>query len=546
MGDEDGRDRSGIFEQIHRLYLITQGQIDISKICEILRTELSAEVKADFILFIRYSEKTERIDLLATSGPKQGMTAHHSVDEKSIDWLNKQKGCKMAWFPTLEHAPGFIEDIGADWHIGAAVIYLGDQNNGTMNMIVIGATAPQSEEWMNQSHVLVEKLMGAELLLENVHLIAEVGNMRTDIKTVFDLAPVGIIMIDSDGTLTDINNQALSILGGGHPIDSMVGDSILTNARFKDSGLDVLIEKTLEGQGMDNDNFKLKIETGRVSYLHVKLRPVPKPDGSMMAVGVLTDETNRIHLQQQLERSYRTLTEAFQELQRVDKMKTKFIDVVSHELRTPLTVMRGYLELLESEYKNNMDAKVMSKMHVMKANADRMYDLVESMLDVAQIEKGAMEVTKQDAPIKALIEEVVASQRPFSIEKHQELTIVSIGEIGNIKIDVKKIRDALKNIVNNAIRYTPEGGKIQVGIANEGKMIHIWVRDNGVGIPTAELEKIFDRFHIVSAEELSHQVDRIGLGLPITKGIIEGHGGKIWVESEVGRGSIFHINIPKE
>jgi PAS domain S-box-containing protein len=546
LGDEDGRNRFGIFEQVHRLYLATQGQIDISKICEILRTELSAEVKSDFVLFIKFSKKAERIDLLASSSPKQSMTTHHSVDEGSIDWLEKQKGCKIAWFPTLEHAPGFIEDVGADWHIGAAVIYLGDLSDGTMSIIVIGATEPQSEEWMNQSPALVEKLRGAELLLDNVHLIAEVGNIRTDIKAVFDLAPVGIIMIDSDGTLTDINNQALSILGGGHPIDSMVGDSIITNSWFKDSGLDVLIEKTLEGQEMDNDNFKLKIETGRVSYLHVKLRPVPKPDGSMMAVGVLTDETNRIHLQQQLERSYRTLTEAFQELQRVDKMKTKFIDVVSHELRTPLTVMRGYLELLESEYKNNMDAKVMSKMHVMKANADRMYDLVESMLDVAQIEKGAMEVTRHDASIKALIEEVVASQRPFSTEKHQELTIVSVGEIGNIQIDAKKIRDAMKNIVNNAIRYTPEGGKIQVGIADEGKMIHIWVKDNGVGIPTADLEKIFDRFHIVTAEELSYQVDRIGLGLPITKGIIEGHGGKIWVESEVGRGSIFHINIPKE
>ena len=275
------------------------------------------------------------------------------------------------------------------------------------------------------------------------------------------------------------------------------------------------------------------------------MRPVTKSDGKMMAIGVLSDVTQRVRMQQQLERSYRTITEAFQELQKVDNMKTKFIDVVSHELRTPLTVMRGYLELIEAEYKSKLDPRVLSKMHVMKINTDRMYDLVESMLDVAQIEKGAMEVSKQEVSITALVEEVVASQRSLSMEKGQELLIVTVGKISSTRIDVNRMRSALKNIITNAIRYTPEGGKIQVGIADEGKMLHIWIKDTGVGIPTSDLEKIFDRFHIVTAEELSHQVDRIGLGLPITKGIIEGHGGKIWVESEVGKGSIFHINIPK-
>jgi signal transduction histidine kinase len=148
--------------------------------------------------------------------------------------------------------------------------------------------------------------------------------------------------------------------------------------------------------------------------------------------------------------------------------------------------------------------------------------------------------------VQALVEEVIASQKHLAQEKHQEINVVTVGEVGTAKMDSKKMHDALRKILDNAIRYTPEKGKIQVGMADEGRMVHIWIRDNGIGIPLADLEKIFDRFHIVFAKELTRQVDRMGLGLPIAKGIIESHGGKIWVESEPDKGSIFHINIPKE
>lgn len=546
MDGDEKRSRLGVFENMHRFYIATQGQASPDNICSVVRSEIAAYLKCDTVLLIRYNRDALNVQILGSSDPRAGIATHSSVDESSSEWMEKQKKCKLSWFPKLGNAPHFLQEIGNSWNIRAAALYMGDDFGATLDMLIVGRTEEQDESWMKQSQDLMDLLGGASFMLENSLLISEVGEIETDIETIFDLAPVGIMIIDTDGTVIDVNNHALSIFGGETPSEPMVGTSILTNAHIKGSGLDQMIQKTLEGQETENDNFKLKFDTGRVTHLHIKLRPVPKSDGELMAICVLADVTQSMRLQQQLERSYRTLTEAFQELQKVDNMKTKFIDVVSHELRTPLTVMRGYLELLESEYKSKLDPRILSKMEIMKANTDRMYDLVESMLDIAQIEKGGLQVSKQEAPIKALVEEVVASQRQLSTEKRQELTVVAVGEIAPIKIDSKKMRDALKNIINNAIRYTPEGGKIQVGIADEGKMIHIWIKDTGIGIPTSDLEKIFDRFHIVTAEELSHQVDRIGLGLPITKGIIEGHGGKIWVESEIGKGSIFHINIPKE
>jgi len=546
LDEDEKRERLGVFEKVHKLFLAIRGQMNTDRICGVVKSEMSEYVKCDLILFLRYSREALSVEVLASSESNPGVAIHSSIDEPSSEWIERQRGCKLSWFPSLESAPNFLREIGNNWNMRAAAIYTGDDTDSIWDMLIIGRNEAQDERWIGPSQELMDLLRGASLILSNIHLISEVGIIKSDIKAIFDLAPVGILIIDSDGTVIDVNNHALSILGGEVPLESMVGESILTSGHLKGSGLDLLIQKTIEGQETENDNFKLKAEGGRVSYLHIKLRPVPKANGMMMAICVMTDVTQRVRLQQQLERSYRTLTEAFQELQKVDKMKTKFIDVVSHELRTPLTVMRGYLEFLESEYGSKLDPKVLSKMQIMKVNADRMYDLVESMLDAAQIERGAMVVSKHEVSVKALVEEVVASQRQFATEKHQELTVVAIGDIGLYKIDAKKMRDALKNITNNAIRYTPEGGRIQVGIADEGKMLHIWIKDNGVGIPTSDLEKIFDRFHIVTAEELSHQVDRIGLGLPITKGIIEGHGGKIWVESEVGKGSIFHINIPKD
>jgi signal transduction histidine kinase len=112
--------------------------------------------------------------------------------------------------------------------------------------------------------------------------------------------------------------------------------------------------------------------------------------------------------------------------------------------------------------------------------------------------------------------------------------------------DRRRIRDVFNHVIDNAVKYTQEEGRVHVGVRDEGKMVHIWVKDNGIGIPLENLGRIFDRFYIVASNDLAHPVDRIGLSLPISKGIVEAHGGRIWVESQVGKGSVFHIELPKE
>jgi signal transduction histidine kinase len=253
-----------------------------------------------------------------------------------------------------------------------------------------------------------------------------------------------------------------------------------------------------------------------------------------------------VRLQNQLERSYEKMTQTYQELERVTKMKSQFIDVVSHELRTPLTVMRGYIDLVESEYSAKLDKKFASKLSIIKTNTDRLYTLVESMLDVSRLEKGSLQIHPEPVRVDMLLQDIVNARTKDAQDKRQSLTLGIEGSIPLIMADRRRLKDVFNNLLDNAIKYTQDEGRIQVGARDEGRLLHLWVKDNGSGIPLENLGKLFETFHIITSDDLSHQVDRLGLGLPISKGIIEAHNGRIWVESQVGKGSVFHVELPKE
>ena len=483
---------------------------------------------------------------MGASPPLAGDRKSVEIDKGFADWLEVFRAEALQIFESHDAIPRPLVEVAGANEGQCVGIYLGRDTDGIQDMIVFSANRESAPILHQHGEGLGLFLRGVSIILAGLRRMGESLLLRFDIQSIFELAPIGLFVCDENGTVISANEQALLILGCGLESETLVGENLLVGAPFKSSGIESAIKRAIAGTQLDLENLRFKCPSGKNVYLDIRVRSTKSHNGKMRVIGILADTTQRIRLQQQLERSYRSLTDAYQELQRLDKMKTRFIDTVSHELRTPLTVMRGYLELLQTEYADKLDQKVIGKLKSIRANTERLYDLVESMLDVARIEQGAMEIVKQETSVKGLIEEVLSSQQGLAHDKHQEITLVLQGELGSVSMDQRKIRDALKNILNNAIRYTPDGGKIQIGAANEGRMMHIWVRDNGIGIPTSDLEKIFDRFHIVVAKELSHQVDRMGLGLPLAKGIIDAHGGKIWVESEVGKGSVFHIHLPRQ
>ena len=383
-------------------------------------------------------------------------------------------------------------------------------------------------------------------ILDHVRRTFRLARTQEETEKILSLAPIGLMTIDSKGMIMSLNKQMVSIMGVERE-DVLLMTNVFEIPAMGKSGLDKMLMQALEGTPGEKDNVHFVPFVDRAFYLHTKVTPLPSESGDVeSALLVALDLTSNVRLQSQLERSYEKLIQAYQELERVTKMKTQFIDIVSHELRTPLTVLRGYLDLVESDSVAMADPKSAQKMKTIRANADKLYSLVESMLDVSRLEKGTLQINPEPMKLVSIIEEVVDARRHDAIEKRQTLSLEIEGELPLIMADRRRMRDVVNNIIDNAIKYTQEGGKIQVGARDEGKTVHAWVKDNGIGIPLENLGRIFDTFHIVASDDLSHEVNRIGLSLAISKGIVESHGGRMWVESQVGKGSVFHIGMPKE
>ena len=384
------------------------------------------------------------------------------------------------------------------------------------------------------------------ILLENLRINIQLDAAKQQTDRILTHAPIGIFICDPKGIFKSVNRQMLFILDRESE-GELVGTSVFELPLIAKSGLDALLMQGMEGHDGERADVHVVPRSDKALYLHVKVTPLKSERGEIDAIlFVAMDVTSKIRLQNQLERSYEKLTQTYQELERVTKMKTQFIDVVSHELRTPLTVMRGYIDLVESEYSSKLDPKFSSRLKIIKANTDKLYALVENMLDVSRLEKGSLQIHMEPLRIDAILEEIVQTRVHDAEEKKQSLTLEVEGRLPLIMADRRRIKDVFNSLVDNALKYTQDGGRIQVSSRDEGRMIHVWVKDNGIGIPLENLGKIFDRFHIVASNALSHQVNRLGLGLPIAKGIVEAHGGRIWVESQVGKGSVFHVDLPKE
>ena len=384
------------------------------------------------------------------------------------------------------------------------------------------------------------------MVVDNVKLNNVLRRSRDETENLLNIAPIGILRCDAKGIFKSVNQQLLQMFDKKLP-EELIGTSVFELPLMSQSGLDTLIIQAMEGREGELADVHIVTRPDRAVYLHVKATPVRSESGELGEILLVAmDTTSKVRLQNQLERSYEKLTQTYQELERVARMKTQFIDIVSHELRTPLTVMRGYIDLMESEYSAKLEPKFTARLKTIKANTDRLYSLVENMLDVSRLEKGSLQISAEPVRLDALLEELVQARKHDAEHKKQTMSVEIDGRLPLIMADRRRLKDVFSNIIDNAIRYTQDGGRIQVCARDEGKMVHVWVKDNGVGIPLENLGRLFDRFHIVTSNDLSHQVDRLGLGLPISKGIVEAHGGRIWVESQVGKGSVFHVDLPKE
>ncbi|MCX7984523.1 MAG: ATP-binding protein [Bacteroidetes bacterium] len=233
------------------------------------------------------------------------------------------------------------------------------------------------------------------------------------------------------------------------------------------------------------------------------------------------------------------------QLKKLEKIRSEFLGNVSHELRTPIFMLQGYLETLLDGALNDplVNREFVEKAH---ANAMRLNTLLRDLIEISRIESGDMKMSFRYFPISDLLESVVEEFQPHAEAKALVLRgeYVNLEKTQRVYGDKERLLQALTNLVDNAIKYTPSGGTIIVRARDGGEVVHVDVQDSGIGIAPEHHDRIFERFYRVDKER-SREAGGTGLGLAIVKHIIEAHGSKVNLTSEVGKGSLFSFALKK-
>jgi two-component system sensor histidine kinase/response regulator len=227
----------------------------------------------------------------------------------------------------------------------------------------------------------------------------------------------------------------------------------------------------------------------------------------------------------------------------LDELRKQFIGSATHDLKNPIFIISGYVDMMERVPAIVENERAQVYINAIRRGVDKMNDLVRDMLDLLQLEHGA-ELEKAQYVFAIFVRECVQDMVMRANEKDIDFSVVVPDDKATIVLDPKRMSRVLDNLVSNAIKYTPEGGKVRVIATFEADKAVIEVKDTGLGIPQEVLPKLFDPFQRVETEEHMAQ-EGTGLGLSIVKAIVEQHGGMIQVSSELGRGSTFRIELPR-
>jgi two-component system sensor histidine kinase/response regulator len=253
------------------------------------------------------------------------------------------------------------------------------------------------------------------------------------------------------------------------------------------------------------------------------------------------------HLTQTLEQRVRQRTQELQSanerLVELDELRAAFVSIVSHELRTPMTSIKGYVENMLDGLTGPLTDRQSYYLTRVKLNVERLTRMLNQLLDLNRIENRRVELQLAAMSMPDLAQDVVEGLQSLAQKKAIALATHTEGEVPNIQGDRDKLHQVLTNLVGNAIKFTPEGGDVRVEVTalSEG-LVRVCVSDTGCGIGPHEIEKVFEKFY--RGESAPQEALGAGLGLPITKSLVELHGGRIWVDSVLDAGSQFYFTVP--
>lgn len=334
----------------------------------------------------------------------------------------------------------------------------------------------------------------------------------------------GLIVTDQEGKVILASKAALELTG--YSLDQLYGKVWANDVPIVEDEYSKRIpyEKTpvygaLHNRSTLTTKFFYKIKTGKRFPVLVTAAPVILDGKNQGAVVVFRDITKE---------------------EEIDRAKSEFISLASHQLRTPLSAIKWFTELLNDTKITKEQAEFMDNI---SKSTERMIELVNSLLNISRIESGRIAVNPQPTSLARLVEDIISNiQQSIDVKKLQ-LIVTADPDLPEINVDQKMIRIVYENLLTNAIKYTPESGKLSVSIQRQGEEIISKVTDTGLGIPRKDYGRIFSKFYrgdnVIKVES-----EGTGLGLYLTKAIIDSSKGKIGFESTEGKGTTFWFSLP--
>jgi len=382
----------------------------------------------------------------------------------------------------------------------------------------------------------------------NVLLHQELKKSEERYRSVVDSIREVVLQTDETGRLTFLN-QAWTELTG-FPVDTSLNGLLWDMLVPADRMLAQRAFRSLMTGRTTENSFEARCPTrnGDVRWVEFHLRPshLDQKEGIGVA-GTLIDITER--KQSEEERSSLIMQEQAaradaESIRKLDKLKGDFVNSVSHELRTPLTAIRGYAEFLEDEIGGPLSMSQQEYVQRIMQGTDRLQRLVDDLLDFARMDAGTFTLRCQEADLGRQVREIVESLRPQAQEAQVSVEAVLPDLPLAAPMDPQRITQVLANMVSNALKFTPQEGRIVVSAFAEGDHLRCEVADTGIGITPEDVPRLFQRFSQMDAG--SRKIGGTGLGLSISKALVEAHGGAIGVRSEVGKGSTFWFTLPLE
>jgi len=389
-----------------------------------------------------------------------------------------------------------------------------------------------------------EALLLYEDVTEYVRLERRLAETTDYLNLLIESLNDGFYAMDTQGRFSFCNQAFLDMLGMNSSEELFLREGTEVVMPDEKKKVERMLERRRRGEKVFFETF-LKRQGDIPLPVQISSAPLFRAGRFAGIVGIAHDLSERRRLEAMVERSHQDLEKAYEELSVLDKMKSDFIAIASHELRTPLSIIKGYSDAFMYGELGELSSFQLDKVKIMNARADQMTKIINDLLDVTRLEEGRLVGERWPAPVDGLIVNAVSEYKSRAAKCGQELHYTVEEDLPPVSVDVWRVHQVMENLIGNAIKFTPEGGRIEVLARNasEPGMVEIEVKDTGPGIPASEQRKLFTMFYQIETDS-TRSAGGLGLGLVISKGIVEGHGGHIWVESETGLGSSFKFTLP--